>query len=1034
MKKLFSILLLFIQFTANSQSTTVVISQVYPGGGSGTAGVTYKYDYIELHNISAVTQDISSFSLQYGSATGNFGSSATQIYGFQANTTIPAGGYLLLQAGSAGGQGADLPVTPDFISANLNLGGTNGKIALVNMVTGLGCGATATPCSLPVAAIIDLVSWGTANNAEGGAAVPALSITTGAIRKINGCQDTDNNLTDFDVVTNPVPRNSASATNICGAIGPILSAGPAITNLTTNAGVASSPLTFNLSGSNLTGFPGNITVAASANLEVSLSSGSGYATSINVPFTGATLSSTPIYVRISATAPQGALAGTVTNSGGGASSPAVVNVTGGVYQNYYNTKANLGLTNTGTWSTTLNGAGPSPADFTSAYQLFNIVNQANASYSGVWDVTGAGNSSRVVVGDGTAALSFTVLPGTDSLTSATRIDILNNATLVLQNNRRPFLNNIATGSTINFAQAGLTADDTIKVPALSYYNLSLNNGIKILSSGTTTVRGNFIANNVLNFNGSPSPFSTLNALGDVSFTGSTTFEPLPSGDNARITLAMNGNVQSIFTNGNDILLFRLRRDTTSDDGFIQMTGPAVNLILGNAAGGGLQLNQGASTISELNIGLNTLTLIGSAVLTNTSLGKISSNGGNIYIQKQQGATHAGTLRFTTGSTLNNFVMNLDPVVTRDTVIIADDISIPGTLSLLKGKIVMAAGKKLSLPATANIAGGSTSSFVDGILNRTGNSAFTYHVGKGTKYAPVAFSNETGPGTNSYDVQYFNSGYGDYTVNPATLSNFPDYTVSPLEWWDIDRSGSGVVDITFNYTDVTSLINVPNAIRMAHFGVADWNDLGGTAGVANTNTTGNVKVNGINSFSPFTFSAASIGVIPVKLNTFTVQKNGNRVNLNWSTSVEINSREFVVERSADGTNWNIIDIVPAAGNSQSVRYYSTTDNNPAKGINFYRIRQTDLDNRMEYSVTRQVLFQYESGVLVTPNPAGNHFNIYLNGNGNAQILITDISGKLVRKFESGQNHILVNSTSLPRGVYYVKVISTSVVTVSRLILR
>ena len=497
---------------------------------------------------------------------------------------------------------------------------------------------------------------------------------------------------------------------------------------------------------------------------------------------------------------------------------------------------------------------------------------------------------------------------------------------------------------------------------------------------------------------------------------------------------MNGNVQTIFTNGNDILLFRLRRDTTSDDGFIQMTGPAVNLILGNAAGGGLQLNQGASTVSELNIGLNTLTLIGSAVSTNTSLGKISANGGNIYIQKQQGATHAGTLRFKTGSTINNFSMNLDPAVTRDTVIVADDVNITGNLALTKGKIVMAAGKKLRLTSSATITGGSTGSFVDGIMNRTGNSAFTYHVGKGTKYAPVEFSNETGPGTNTYDVQYFNGGYGNYTVNPATLLNFPDYVVSPLEWWDIDRTGSGAVDITFNYTDVTSLINVPNAIRMAHFSAVDWNDLGGTPGVANTNTSGNVKVNGINSFSPFTFSAATIGVIPVKLNSFTVQKAGNSVNINWSTSVEINSREFAVERSADGINWNTIDIVPASGNSQSVRYYSSIDMNPAKGINFYRIRQVDLDNRMEFSATRQVLFQPANEVLVTPNPAGDHFNIYLNGNGNAQILVTDISGKLVRKYNSSQNHIIVNSSNLPSGIYYVKVISTAGVRVNRLVIR
>lgn len=78
-----------------SQSTTVVISQVYPGGGSSSTTVTYKNDYVELHNISSVVQDISGFSLQYGSATGNFGNTATQIFAIPAGTTIPSGDICL---------------------------------------------------------------------------------------------------------------------------------------------------------------------------------------------------------------------------------------------------------------------------------------------------------------------------------------------------------------------------------------------------------------------------------------------------------------------------------------------------------------------------------------------------------------------------------------------------------------------------------------------------------------------------------------------------------------------------------------------------------------------------------------------------------------------------------------------------------------------------------------------------------------------------------------------------------------------------
>ena len=59
----------------NAQSTTVVISQVYGGGGSASG--VHNADYVELHNISVVDQDITGFKLFYGSADGNLASTTT---------------------------------------------------------------------------------------------------------------------------------------------------------------------------------------------------------------------------------------------------------------------------------------------------------------------------------------------------------------------------------------------------------------------------------------------------------------------------------------------------------------------------------------------------------------------------------------------------------------------------------------------------------------------------------------------------------------------------------------------------------------------------------------------------------------------------------------------------------------------------------------------------------------------------------------------------------------------------------------------
>src|SRR5205085_10650015 len=84
--------------------------------------------------------------------------------------------------------------------------------------TANSCGATATPCTLPNAAIVDLVSWGLANKAEGGASTnggAALTSTPGSVRNGAGCSDTDNNNADFTGVTGPVPRNSAPPAATC---------------------------------------------------------------------------------------------------------------------------------------------------------------------------------------------------------------------------------------------------------------------------------------------------------------------------------------------------------------------------------------------------------------------------------------------------------------------------------------------------------------------------------------------------------------------------------------------------------------------------------------------------------------------------------------------------------------------------------------------------------------------------------------------------------------------------------------------------
>jgi len=191
---------------ARAASLTVVISQVY--GGGGNAGAPFTNDFVELHNLSDVAVSVDGWSVQYAGATtsGNFGATTAQIT--ELSGTIASHGYLLVQEAS-GANGSPLPI-PDVTDATpIAMAAGAGKVALVNTVTPLGCNGTlAQPCSADaLATIVDLVGYGTANFFEGAGAAPTLSNTTAAIRADGGATDTDNNNFDFTSDA-PAPRNS----------------------------------------------------------------------------------------------------------------------------------------------------------------------------------------------------------------------------------------------------------------------------------------------------------------------------------------------------------------------------------------------------------------------------------------------------------------------------------------------------------------------------------------------------------------------------------------------------------------------------------------------------------------------------------------------------------------------------------------------------------------------------------------------------------------------------------------------------------
>lgn len=148
-------------------------------------------------------------------------------------------------------------------------------------------------------------------------------------------------------------------------------------------------------------------------------------------------------------------------------------------------------------------------------------------------------------------------------------------------------------------------------------------------------------------------------------------------------------------------------------------------------------------------------------------------------------------------------------------------------------------------------------------------------------------------------------------------------------------------------------------------------------------------------------------LPIKLSSFTAVKDGDRsARLDWTSTSEVNSAYFGIERSTDGINWQAIDRVAAAGNSSSNLDYQYYDRNlPISRSNdhifYYRLQLVDLDGQYKYSDVRGVNFE---GIATTdvislyPNPTTSMVNIDLRDmdieQGSIHLTVVDMAGRLI----------------------------------------
>jgi hypothetical protein len=168
-----------------------------------------------------------------------------------------------------------------------------------------------------------------------------------------------------------------------------------------------------------------------------------------------------------------------------------------------------------------------------------------------------------------------------------------------------------------------------------------------------------------------------------------------------------------------------------------------------------------------------------------------------------------------------------------------------------------------------------------------------------------------------------------------------------------------------------------------------------------------------------------GTLPIKLSGFNGRLNTEtEATLVWTSSLEENSFQYEVQRSADGKNFVTVGKVTAAGTSLEAVKYSFNDPLPANGSYWYRLNMVDIDGKTELSKVVYVNSKKGSGIVTKlfPNPFTSEIQLIgatsadLNTPGN--IKVYSMAGQLINFRIVGANAIAIDA-SAPKGMYFLK---------------
>lgn len=550
---------------------------------------------------------------------------------------------------------------------------------------------------------------------------------------------------------------------------------------------------------------------------------------------------------------------------------------------------------------------------------------------------------------------------------------------------------------------------------------------------------------------------TLGASGAGTLGGLISISPSSSiSAPVNVTLASNDTFNVFNGSVNPIAITGVAASTVNvnftNNGFISIT-PQVNTT--TTATYGININPGTTsgaTYTFTNTG--TINLKG-AFQNSSSMGIIRmfaptpnaivlNNSGTLDIENTNtGTTASGAIYGNSSNTSNYTINNLSTGVFRarltGTATNLDAITISGSATaspvfnndgkvIVKGKIGgNAFGKFINngeLDASDNIVSnntfiGATVPFVNNGLLKIGLANTTLAATNGAQGAFLTSTGTISP--TSASSQYAITNLVGASLAPSTKVALEIGGNRSTTLWDriAFTSTNTQVDLTnmvFNLSLVSGYTPVANDSVVFVTASAGTSSLNGTptvnlpSGWLYTKNTGNTQ---LIAYYP--------GVLPVTLSAFQATYTNGIVALSWATAIEVNNKGFYVEKSIDNSVWNQIGFVAAAGVASN---YSFVDNNPSS-VNYYRLKQVDVDGKATYSkVVIVKTVTADKVISIAPNPASNYvlLNVKNLTNGNVKTVATiyNAYGQKVAQKNITTATTSIDVSNLAVGTYYVEV--------------